>query len=90
MLFMVIENFKKGSTRKVYQRLDEQGRMTPERLKHINSWVGVDATRCFQLMECEDASLFDKWIETWSDLIEFEVVQVVTSEEAKQKALYDG
>jgi len=80
MLFMVVERFKDG--RAVYRRLQERGRMLPEGLRYVESWVEIDYGRCFQLMECSDACLFDKWIAKWQDLVDFEIVPVVESKHA--------
>jgi hypothetical protein len=82
MLFMVIERFKNRDAAPVYRRFDEKGRMMPEGLKYINSWVEPDFNRCFQLMETDDPALFQEWVDNWSDLVDFEVVPVVTSAEA--------
>ena len=85
MLFMVIERFKNRDAAAVYERYRERGRMAPEGLRYINSWVENNFDRCFQLMECDDESLFDEWISHWQDLVEFEIVKVMTSEEAAQR-----
>lgn len=82
MLFMVIERFKDGDAAAVFQRFRERGRMLPDGLRYAGSWVAADLGRCFQLMECDDPALFGQWIERWQDLVEFEVVPVVTSAEA--------
>ena len=82
MLFMVIERFKDGDAAAVFRRFRERGRMLPEGLRYLDSWVAADLGRCFQLMDCDDAALFDQWISRWQDLVEFEVVPVVTSAEA--------
>ena len=79
MLYMVIERFTRGAA-PVYERAAQRGRMLPPGLAYVDSWVeepGLD--RCFQLMETEDASLFDEWIAAWADLAEFEVVPVIGS-----------
>ena len=81
MLFMVIERFKNRNARAVYTRSRERGRMLPEGLKYINSWVEPNFDRCFQLMECEDAKLLQKWVFEWQDLVEFEIIPVVASKE---------
>jgi hypothetical protein len=85
MLFMVIERFggPEGAAA-VYRRLRERGRMAPEGLKYVGSWVEADFGRCFQLMECEDPRLLDEWAAHWQDLVEFEFVPVVTSAEAAE------
>ena len=82
MLYMVIEHFKDGDAVSVYQRFRDRGRMLPAGLHYRASWVEQNFGRCFQLMECDDASLFQEWISLWDDLIDFEVVPVNTSEEA--------
>ncbi|HYP01149.1 MAG TPA: DUF3303 family protein [Pyrinomonadaceae bacterium] len=82
MLFMVIERFKNRDAGAVYQRFRERGRMLPDGLNYIESWTEATFERCFQLMECEDPRLFDEWVSRWQDLVEFEIVPVVSSTEA--------
>ena len=84
---MVIEQFKGGNSEPVYQRFHERGRMLPEGLSYVDSWVDVNSGRCFQLMETENPQLFDTWIACWSDLVQFEVIPVVTSAEAAEQDL---
>lgn len=84
MLFMVIERFKNRDAVPVYRRFREQGRMMPEGLRYVESWVEPNFDRCFQLMECDDPRLFEQWIIRWQDLVEFEIVPVVTSQEAAE------
>jgi hypothetical protein len=86
MLFMVVERFRDGDAAAVYRRFRERGRMLPEGLRYVDSWVSSDLARCFQLMECDDAALFERWIACWQDLVEFEVVPVLTSAEAARRA----
>ena len=82
MLFMVIEHFKDRDAVAVYRRFREQGRMMPEGLKYVESWVEPNFDRCFQVMECEDQRLFQQWMERWQDIVEFEIIPVMTSKEA--------
>ena len=82
MLYMVIEDFRGGDPRPVYARFAERGRLAPEGLRYISSWVTDDLRRCFQVMECDDRELLDRWIDRWTDLVEFEVIPVLTSAEA--------
>jgi hypothetical protein len=82
MLFMVIERYRDQNANPVYERARERGRMMPDGLRYVDSWVDAGFGRCFQVMECADLSLLMTWISRWSDLVEFEVVPVVTSEEA--------
>lgn len=81
MLFMIIENFK-SDPEPVYRRFREQGRLAPEGLRYVNSWVTSDFEKCFQVMECDDPRLLEEWMAQWRDLVDFEVIPVVTSAEA--------
>ncbi len=82
MLFMVIEHFRPGSAPEVYRRFRARGRMAPEGLRYVASWVDVDYKRCFQVMEADDEALFKQWTSNWEDLVDFEIVPVRTSAEA--------
>lgn len=82
MLFMVIEQFKNHDAGAVYRRFQERGRMMPEGLKYIDSWTESNFDRCFQLMECDDPRLFAEWTTHWEDLVDFEIVSVISSKEA--------
>ena len=84
-LYMVIEHFKNGDAIPVYRRFRERGRMTPEGLVYVSSWVDEKLRRCYQVMETDDRSLLDQWTASWSDLIDFEVHPVVTSKEAADR-----
>lgn len=81
MQFMVVERFRNQDAKAIYRRLKERGRMMPEGLRYVSSYVAADLSRCFQLMECEDVTLFQRWIASWSDLMEFEVVPVVVGKD---------
>ena len=83
MLFMVIERFKDRDARAVYRRARDEGRGIPAGLRYVDSWVEVNFDRCFQLMECDDARLLQQWVVFWRDLVEFEIVPVVTSAETR-------
>jgi hypothetical protein len=82
MLFLVIERFRGGDAVPVYRRFRERGRLAPEGLRYVNSWVTTDLGRCYQVMECDERALLDAWIAEWDDLVDFEVVPVITSAEA--------
>jgi hypothetical protein len=84
MLFMVIERFKDRNAKEVYRRFQEKGRMMPEGLKYVDSWVEVNFDRCFQLMECDDLRLFQEWVVQWQDLGDFEIIPVVPSQETTE------
>ena len=81
MLFLVIEHFN-GDPAPVYRRFRDQGRLAPDGLRYVSSWVTEDLQRCYQVMECDDRALLDAWMDRWRDLVTFEVVPVLTSAEA--------
>jgi hypothetical protein len=82
MLFMVIETFRNGDAAPVYRRFRDRGRLAPDGLAYVSSWVTPDRTRCYQVMETSDRALLDEWISHWDDLVEFEVIPVTTSAQA--------
>ena len=84
MLYMVIERFKDRDAVAVYRRAGAEGRLLPEGLTYVGSWVETDYDRCFQLMECDDEQLFEPRVAAWQDLVDFEIVPVVTSDEARE------
>jgi hypothetical protein len=84
-LYMVVEHFKNKDALPVYRRFRDRGRLAPEGLLYVSSWVDDRFERCYQLMETHDRALIDEWIGNWSDLVEFEVYPVVTSKEAAEK-----
>ncbi len=84
MLYMVIERFKNQDATPVYDRFRERGRMTPEGLAYVSSWVDTKLERCFQIMETSDPKLMTEWTAHWSDIVDFEVVPVMSSADALQ------
>jgi hypothetical protein len=84
MLFMVIERFKDRDARAVYRRVRDEGRLLPEGLTYVGSWIEASFDRCFQLVECEDARLLQEWALAWQGLIEVEFVPVVPSQETQE------
>jgi len=76
MLFMVIETFRDQDAKAVYRRFRDHGRRAPDGLNYVSSWTSADLGRCFQLMECDDATLLQRWVAEWSDLVAFEIVPV--------------
>jgi uncharacterized protein DUF3303 len=84
-LFMVVEHFRNGRAAPVYRRFKERGRMAPDGLTYISSWVDENLAMCYQIMETADPALLDEWMRNWKDLVEFEVHPVITSQEAAQR-----
>jgi hypothetical protein len=84
MFFMVVETFRNQDAGAIYRRLREKGRMMPDGLTFVSSWVAADLSRCFQLMEANDITLLQRWITGWSDLMAFEIVPVVAGKDTAQ------
>ncbi|HEU0274042.1 MAG TPA: DUF3303 family protein [Candidatus Udaeobacter sp.] len=82
MLYMVIERFKDAPA--IYRRVREKGRLMPEGLEYVSSWVDRDLTTCWQVMRTDDESLFQRWIDNWKDLVDFEIVPVRTSTDVRE------
>jgi len=85
MLYMIVEHFKNNDAAPVYRRFRDRGRMAPEGLTYVSSWVDAKLERCYQLMETNDPALLGAWMANWSDLVDFEVHPVMTSKEAAEK-----
>jgi hypothetical protein len=82
MLYMIVEHFRDGDARPVYRRFRDEGRLAPEGLRYVASWVTDDFRRCFQVMECDDPKLLEQWTSRWGDLVDFEIIPVMTSADA--------
>jgi hypothetical protein len=82
MLFMVIERFRPGRAPDIYRRFRDKGRLAPEGLRYVSSWVALGFTRCFQVMEADSEAILAEWTANWEDLVDFEIVPVRTSAEA--------
>jgi hypothetical protein len=84
MLYMVIERFKTPGALDVYRRVQDQGRQVPQGLEYVSSWVDLEFATCYQLMQTDDVTLFDQWTNYWKDLVDFEIIPVRTSAEARE------
>ena len=82
MLYMIIEHFKNQDPLPVYRRFRDQGRLAPEEVRYVSSWVDENLAQCFQLMETEDREYLDDWLANWTDIVDFEVYPVISSTEA--------
>jgi hypothetical protein len=85
VLYMVIERFKNRDPVPVYRKFRDKGRMAPEGLTYVSSWITEDMDRCYQVMECDDRRILDEWMTRWSDVTDFEVIPVVTSAQAVER-----
>ena len=81
MLYMIVEHFR-GDALSVYRRFRDHGRLAPDGLRYVASWVTLDLDTCYQVMECEDRTLLEQWLANWADLVDFDVVPVITSADA--------
>ena len=85
MLYMIVERFQSGKAKALYERFEEKGRMLPEGVHYINSWIDEQVSVCFQVMESDTKEKLQQWIDQWNDLADFEIIPVITSVEAKEK-----
>ena len=87
---MVIERFKSGAAPEIYRRFEQRGRMMPDELEYVSSWISHDLNTCWQLMQTDNVSLFDQWTSNWNDLMDFEIIPVRTSAEVRQMMRTNG
>jgi hypothetical protein len=85
MHYMVIERFRHGDPVPVYRRFRDRGRLAPAGVRYVGSWVTPDMTMCYQVMECDERARLDEWLGNWSDIVDFEVLPVLTSAEASAR-----
>lgn len=90
MQYMIIERFHPGKVKELYHRFAEKGRMLPDGVQYINSWINEEVTVCYQVMEAESTEQLQQWIRQWNDLADFEVVPVISSAQAKEKIITGG
>ena len=83
MLYMVIEKYKDKEV--VYKRFHEKGRMMPDGVRYVNSWVSEDGNTCYQINESDSLELLHKWAESWEDVTDFEFIPVISSKEMSDK-----
>ena len=87
MLFLVIEHFRPGKVKEMYKRFDERGRMAPEGVNYVNSWIDSEVKTCYQIMDSPSEEKLKEWTSKWDDLVDFQIIPVITSAEAKAKVL---
>jgi hypothetical protein len=85
MHYLVIERFRDGDPAPIYRRLRERGRLMPDGLEYVSSWITEDLTRCYQVMRCGDRALLERWMASWSDLMDFEVFPVLSSQDVQAR-----
>ena len=90
MLYMIIERFHPGKVKSIYERFAEKGRLMPEGVLYINSWITKDLSMCYQVMEAVTEEKIREWINNWNDLSDFEIIPVIGSDEARTTALSAG
>ena len=84
---MIVERFRNQDPVPVYRRFRERGRLAPEGLHYVSSWVDEKLELCFQLMETDDWGLLEEWIANWNDIVDFDVYPVLPSQQAAEKVL---
>lgn len=71
--YMIVEYFREDAQDQIYERFKAKGRMLPEGLYYIDSWLSSDSNICFQLMATDNVNLFEEWFQHWSDLTDFKI-----------------
>lgn len=84
--YMIVESYKHGKSGEIYRRLAERGRMMPMGLEYIDSWIEENLQKCYQVMKSENLDKIHEWMDHWNDLMDFEVIPVISSEEASKAA----
>jgi len=83
--YLVIENYKPGKTKDIYDRFALKGRMLPTGVEYVDSWIEENLQKCYQIMRSESLEKIDEWIACWNDLVDFEVIPVLSSAEVAEK-----
>ena len=87
MKYMIVENFHPTKVKTLYERFDQKGRLLPDGVQYLDSWIDEKVEICFQLMESESLEKLQEWINHWNDLASFEIYLVIDSTEAKRKIM---
>lgn len=87
MLYLIVERFRGQNAKPVYERFDARGRLAPDGVRYVDSWVTADLSTCYQVMETDQRKLLDAWMDNWRDIVDFEVHEVMTSSEARTKVM---
>jgi hypothetical protein len=85
MHYLVIEHFRNRDPLPIYRRFRDRGRLMPDGLRYVSSWILDDLSCCYQLMETDKRELLDQWMDQWSDLMAFEVFPVLSSAEVQAR-----
>lgn len=83
--YLVIENYKSGKTKLIYERFKKKGRMLPDGVEYENSWVEENLQKCYQIMKSENIEKLNEWISNWKDLVDFEVKRVLTTDQVNNR-----
>ncbi|MGL4496393.1 MAG: DUF3303 domain-containing protein [Beijerinckiaceae bacterium] len=79
MQFMVIEHLDQARIKDIYRKFAELGRLLPDGLTYIDSWVQADFSRVFLVMECDDITKLQEWVIIWGEFARFEIVPLAAS-----------
>jgi hypothetical protein len=90
MLYLIIEHFHPGKVKELYKRFEEKGRLMPEGVEYINSWIDEHVRTCYQIIESYFREKIEEWVNLWNDLADFEIIPVITSAEAKDLVLTEN
>ena len=87
MTFLIIENFKKDKVKALYLRLEKEGRLLPEGIQYLSSWIDLDITTCYQVMQADTLGQIQEWLLEWEGFAEFEIIPVIDSDTARKIVL---
>lgn len=87
MTYMIIETFHKSKVKTLYERFDQKGRLLPNGVVYLNSWIDQNVEVCYQLMESESLEKLQEWVNNWNDLADFQIIPIISSDEARKKVL---
>ena len=59
--------------------------MLPKGVLYIDSWINEEMTICYQVMESDSIDKLHEWISNWNDIVDFKIMPVIRSAEAKKR-----
>jgi Domain of unknown function (DUF3303) len=81
MLFMISYSFNAQDRNVVQERFKKTGGLPGPGATMLGRWHDVGGNRGFALAESNDSVAIGKWMQEWTDFLEFEVTPVNTDED---------
>ena len=89
MTYLIIERFYPEKVKALYQRFEAEGRLLPDGVQYLNSWIDEKIETCYQLMESDTQEKLLEWVSRWSEFATFDIIPVISSDQAKEKVFSD-